>query len=68
MRVLQQVPFFAENMTDEEFERLYSKMSKVEVRAGEVLIRTGDRADTFFIIQSGVVEVREDLPADPSSP
>ena len=49
--------FLFQHLIPEQLERLYSVFSKVEVKAGDVVIKQGDQGDKFYVVQSGEYEV-----------
>ena len=63
--ILQNVPIFSE-LGRRDLERLGRLMVPRQVRAGEVIIKQGDQAAGFFVINRGKVEVVQD--ADGSNP
>jgi CRP/FNR family cyclic AMP-dependent transcriptional regulator len=63
--LLQNVPIFSE-LGRRDLERLSKLMVARPVRAGEVIIKEGDQAAGFFVINKGKVEVVQD--ADGSNP
>jgi len=50
------VPFF-KDFTDEEFESLMSKAKYVTFEPGSVIMRQGKKGKTFYVIDSGSVEI-----------
>jgi CRP/FNR family transcriptional regulator, cyclic AMP receptor protein len=63
--LLKKVPIFSE-LGRRDLERLSKLMVPRQVRAGEVIIKEGDQAAGFFVINSGKVEVVQDV--DGSNP
>jgi CRP/FNR family transcriptional regulator, cyclic AMP receptor protein len=63
--LLQNVPIFSE-LGRRDLERLSKLMVPRQVRAGEVIIKEGDQAAGFFVINKGNVEVVQDV--DGSNP
>ena len=50
--LLRQVPLFAP-LEPKSLERIAQQLVRIEVPAGEVLIREGDEGDRFYVIESG---------------
>jgi CRP-like cAMP-binding protein len=44
----------------EHVEEAFRNMDRHEVKAGEIIIREGDRAGSFFLIEKGSVEVLQE--------
>ena len=63
--ILQNVPIFSE-LGRRDLERLSKLMVPRQIRAGEVIIKQGDQAAGFFVINRGKVEVVQD--ADGTNP
>ena len=56
---LRNVPFFS-TLSDEEIRHIMKYCRETEFSAGSVIFNEGDRADRFYIIMSGEVEVWKD--------
>ncbi len=54
--LLRKVPFF-QDVLDEDFAKVTSKLHPCTIPAGDVIIRQGDRGDSLFLIARGVVRV-----------
>lgn len=55
--LLRRMPLFA-TMSDAELSLLATRLAPQRFRAGEAIIRQGDRGDRFYIVREGHVEVR----------
>src|SRR5262249_8148880 len=59
LRLLERIPIFAP-LPAPALERLASQLVAVDVPAGTVLIRQGDRGDRFYVVESGRLRVSVD--------
>ena len=61
-RLLAQNPFF-NGMSEEYLSTMAGCGKLVHFKAGEFLLREGDKADTFYLIRDGDVAIESDIPA-----
>jgi CRP-like cAMP-binding protein/serine/threonine protein phosphatase PrpC len=54
---LTQANFLFQHLIPEQLQKLYSVFTKVEVKAGDVIIKQGDQGDKFYVVDSGEYEV-----------
>jgi CRP-like cAMP-binding protein len=60
---LRRVPVLSA-LNDELLGRLASEVTEVEIRAGDWLVRRGDRGESLFLIRSGQLEVVDEGPPE----
>ena len=60
---LRRVPVLSA-LDDELLSRLASEVTEVEIRAGDWLVRRGDRGESLFLIRSGQLEVVDEGPPE----
>ncbi len=49
--------FLFQHLMPQQLEKLYSVFTKVEVKAGDVVIKQGDKGDKFYVVDNGTFEV-----------
>ena len=53
---IREIPIFS-GLTRENLEKVLGKMEECSFKAGSIIFSQGDRADSFYFIESGSVEV-----------